>query len=130
MPDDALGDFSNRQAAGAHGDDKSAEIVNAADEKGADDDPEHGGRPPPDDRDGGTEHGCQAGDRCVVVAEKNEGPRGHVVDAVVERVGGSRGIGAEAKNMFGEVPSVECVSEKVEEKATQRGEQRIHGRPV
>jgi cytochrome c5 len=64
-----------------------AGIVDPREEDGPEDDPEKGGEPPPDDRDGRTHDGRRARHRGEVVAPEHPAVRRHEVDPVLLGVG-------------------------------------------
>ncbi len=57
--DDALGDLADGHTLGPHTDHQRPEVVHATDKDRADDHPQHGRQPAPDDRYGRSQHGRQ-----------------------------------------------------------------------
>jgi hypothetical protein len=69
--------------------------MDGADEDGAEENPEQGGDPSPEDGDGGADDGAGAGDGGEVMAEDDGSGRGDVVGVVGLGLRGDGGVGIE-----------------------------------
>ena len=69
------------------------------------------GHPAPDHRDRWSEHGREACDRRIVVAEQDIFARRHIVVSVLELVGRRNSVGVEPEHAFGDPTGVKTVTE-------------------
>ena len=121
------GDVGERAAAAAHRGDEDDEVVHAAGEHGAEQQPEEAGQVAelrgehrPDER-------ARAGDGGEVVAEEHQRVHGHVVVPVALRVGGGGAQVVERGDLRGEERAVEAVAEEQHERGADDQVQRGHG---
>ena len=111
--DETLRDLADGHAAGAYGDGQRAEILDRADEDGAEDDPQQGRQPAPDDGNCRPEHRRQSGYGGELVAEEHIAVRGDVVVVVAEHVRRRGPRVVEPEQPLRQMPGVEAVRQPV-----------------
>ena len=113
--------LADAHAAMTHRYHQGTKIVNRADEQGSQDHPEHARQPAPDHGDRGSEHGGQAGDRGVVMAEQDDASARDVVDAVPHGVSGSGRHRIQLEDPGAQMPGVEAIHHHVRDEAADGG---------
>ena len=124
--EDASGDVADSLAAMTHGDDQCAEIMDCADEDGAEQDPEESRKPAPDHGEGGSDNRAGAGDGGEVVAEDNALLSGNVVLSILQLDGRDLRVGVQLEDLPGEPASVGVVGDDVENQGAESDGEGLH----
>ena len=120
LSDQALGHLADGQAPRADGNGERAEVLDRADEDGAQHDPQQRRQPAPDDGDRRTQHRRQSRNRGELVAEQHVAVGRHVVRVVAQRVGrGGPGV-VQLEQPPRQVRGVEAVRQPVRRERQQR----------
>ena len=111
----------------SHGDDQGPEIMHPTHDDGADEDPDHGRDPSPDDGDGGADYGAGSGYGCIMMSEDDLFPSGNVVGAVLELDGGGYVGRRQVEYLLAYESSVQLVGDNISHERNDHNRQSTHG---